>query len=298
MYTDGVMIVGFSEIEDVSGNLVNLGEISELNPGDRIIKINGEEINNIDVLKESINKSKGTTLEIEIINSNNENKIIQVNPIHTGSNEYKLGLWVKDAATGVGTLSFYIPETGKFVALGHGIVDSDTNTLIEIDYGEITTTDIVSITKGIPGSPGEVRGVISDDEVGYINENTEFGLFGNIQDISLLDLDEKNVKLALRDEIEIGSAVILSDIEGNGVKEYEVQIEKVYLNNNEDNKSFVVRVTDDNLINATGGIIRGLSGSPILQNGKLIGVVTNVLVSDPKVGFGVFADLMLENFVE
>ena len=298
MYTDGVMIVGFSEIEDIHGKFVTLNEISLLEEGDRIIKINGNEINNIEELKKHINSSDGESLFVEVINVDGEYKNVKVNPIHTSSNEYKLGLWVKDAATGVGTLSFYIPQTQKFVALGHGIIDSDTGNLIEIEYGEITTTDIVSITKGEAGNPGEVRGIINGAEtIGIVDKNTQFGLFGNIQNLELLN-QENEVEIALRSEVKSGVATILSDVSEQGVKEYKVQIEDIYLNNNEDNKSFVVRVTDENLISKTGGIIRGLSGSPILQNGKLIGVITNVLVSNPKVGFGVFADLMLENLVE
>jgi len=181
------------------------------------------------------------------------------------------------------------------VALGHGIIDSDSESLINIDYGEITTTNIVSIVKGESGSPGEVRGTVNNDVLGTIFENTNFGLFGTIENINITSDKMKTIEIGLRNEIEEGEAIILSDIDGNGVKEYSINIEKIYLNNNEDNKSFVIKVIDEDLINKTGGIIRGLSGSPIIQNGKLIGVVTNVLVSNPQLGFGVFADLILEN---
>ncbi|MCI8308822.1 MAG: hypothetical protein HFJ45_01090 [Clostridia bacterium] len=222
-------------------------------------------------------------------------KEVSLTPIHTRSNEYKLGLWVKDAATGVGTLSFYIPETGEFVALGHGIIDSDSENLLEIDYGELTTTNIISVAKGSSGNPGEVRGTVNDDTIGEIQKNSKFGIFGTMSDEENLVLDSKEeMEVALRTEIEIGEAEIITDVNGEK-KSYSIQVEKIYLNDLDDNKSFVIKVTDEELINTTGGIIRGLSGSPIVQNGKLIGIVTNVLVSNPTLGFGVFADLVLEN---
>lgn len=293
LYSDGVMIVGFSKLEDISGHIVSLEQINDLEAGDRIVKINNKDIKTIDDLKDIINQGNGSNLEITVIDSTGKKEAMSVKPIHTGSNEYKLGLWVKDASTGVGTLSFYIPETNEFVALGHGIVDSDTERLINIDYGEITTTDILSINKGDNGIPGEVRGTVTNVTLGKINQNTNFGLFGKLENQD--NLENKTLKLALRNEIKTGEAKILSNIEGGKAKEYSVNIEKIYFNNNEDNKSFVIRVTDEELIEKTGGIIRGLSGSPIIQNDKVIGVVTNVLVSDPCVGFGVFSDLIISN---
>ena len=148
LYTDGVVIVGFSDIVDIAGKKINLGDTTDLKTSDRIIEVNGKEINTISELKNEITKNQGRELKLKIEKTDGEQKEIKINPIHTGNNEYKLGLWVKDAATGVGTLSFYIPSTKEFVALGHGIVDADTNSILQIDFGEITTTDIVSITKG------------------------------------------------------------------------------------------------------------------------------------------------------
>lgn len=196
---------------------------------------------------------------------------------------------------GFGSLSFFIPETKQFVALGHGIIDSDTNSLLEIDNGNLTTTKIISINKGVSGNPGEIRGTVNDDNIGDIETNSNFGIFGNLSEEKSLEYQNSDkVQIGLRSEIELGKAVIMSNFSGE-MKEYEVMIDKIYLDDVEDNKSFVVRITDKDLINKTGGIIRGLSGSPILQNGKLIGIVTNVLVSNPRIGFGVFADLILEN---
>jgi stage IV sporulation protein B len=163
-----------------------------------------------------------------------------------------------------------LPETNEFVALGHGIVDTDSECLLEIGSGEITTTDVISIVKGSSGNPGEVRGTINDETFGEIKVNSNFGIFGTIENEEVLDLDsETPVEVALRNEIEIGEAQIITDVNGER-KSYEVYVEKIYLDDLEDNKSFVIRVVDEELINTVGGIIRGLSGSPIMQNGKLI----------------------------
>ena len=259
LYTDGVMIVGFSEIENIEGKVLNISDTNDLQEGDRIIKINDVEIKDIDSLREEINKSKGSILKITAIDINEKEKTINVNPIHTGANEYKLGLWVKDAATGVGTISFYDPTTGKFAALGHGITDNDTGNLIQIDYGEITDSQILSVTKGTPGTPGEVRGTINNEIIGKIDKNTEFGLYGTITNSELLDENSEAIEIGSRNEICEGKASILSSIYGEEVKEYEIEIKRIYLNNNEDNKSFVIKVTDKELLNETGGIIRGLS---------------------------------------
>ena len=264
LYIDGVMIVGFSQIENINGELESIENTSNLEEGDRIIKVNDRDINSIEDLREEINSSYGEDLNIVIENIDGETKNEIISPIQTGENEYKIGLWVKDGATGVGTISFYNPETNEFVALGHGITDSDTGELISIETGEITGSDMISLTKGISGSPGEVNGTINTDEIiGTIEENTQFGLYGTIENTNLLNIDEDDlVEVALRDEITEGAATVLCSIDGETTKEYEIEIEKIFYENSSDNKSFVIRVTDEELIEATGGIIRGLSRKP------------------------------------
>lgn len=295
LYIDGVMIVGFSKIENISGNLESIADTSNLYEGERIVEVNGIKIDTIQDLKQAINESYGENLNIIVEDAFGVMRTEIVTPIQTGTDEYKIGLWVKEGATGVGTISYYNPKTNEFVALGHGIVDSDTGEIISIDYGEITSTNIISITKGVTGNPGEVKGVIKDDEIiGKITKNTPFGLFGTIDNLKLLKIDKNNtVPVALRNEIKEGKASLLCSIDGKTVKEYSIEIQKIFINNNEDNKSFVIKVTDEELIEETGGIIRGLSGSPIMQDGKMIGAVTNVLVANPTVGYGIFADLLL-----
>lgn len=198
---------------------------------------------------------------------------------------------------GVGTLTYYNPSNNQFGALGHGISDSDTGKMIDIDSGELVTSKIISITKGISGTAGEIRGtILNQPTVGTVRKNTNFGIFGTLNNIENLKIDySKKMKVALRDEIKEGDASIYCNIDENEVKEYKIKIEKIYYDNNYDNKSFLIKVTDENLLNKTGGIIRGLSGAPIIQNNKFVGAVTNVLLAKPEIGYGIFADLMIKN---
>lgn len=269
IYTKGVVIVGFSKIEDVNGKMVSLENTTSLQKGEKIVKVNGIQIDDIEDLKKVIINSKAEALNMEIEDSSGVVRNEVISPIHDSSNSYKLGLWVKDAATGVGTLSFYIPETNQFACLGHGIIDNDTNTLLEIEDGNLTSTKILAINKGSSGNPGEIRGTINNDDLGNITENTNFGIFGKLSDEKRKEYEKKEkVQIALRTEIELGEAYIISDFTGEEV-EYKVMIDKVYLNDTEDNKSFVIRIIDERLIEETGGIIRGLSRKPNLTKWKI-----------------------------
>ena len=215
-------------------------------------------------------------------------------------NEYKLGLWVRDAAAGVGTLTFYEPSTGNFAALGHGINDVDTYNLIQIANGELVTTNIIDIVKGEDGLPGEIRGTIENSAtIGNIYKNTALGIYGNITDVSRLNLNKSTeIPVANRSEITTGKAEIMCELENGKIQNYEIEIQKIFINNNENNKSMLIKVTDEELIEKTGGIIQGMSGAPIIQNGKFIGAVTHVLVNDSKTGYAIFADLMIKQMRE
>ena len=297
LYTNGVLVVGMSEIEDESSRLVKPYENTNIQEGDMIIEINGEEIESIQNLKTVVNNTSGNDVEIKLLRDGTTIVVSNIKPVKVSKDEYKLGLWVKDAATGVGTMTYYEPKSNKFALLGHGITDADTNSLIYIDSGELVTSKVVSVKKGASGEPGEIRGtILKQKTIGKVNKNTNFGVFGELEDLTTLNIDtSKKYKIALRNEIKEGSAKILcSTDDSNKVQEYEIEIEKVYTDNDSNNKSMLIRITDDKLIEKTGGIIRGLSGAPIIQNGKFIGAVTNVLVSNPKIGYGIFADLMIK----
>ena len=197
----------------------------------------------------------------------------------------------------MGTLTFYEPISKKFAALGHGITDNDTESLINIESGELVTSRVINVQKGEEESPGEIRGTILNQQtIGSVKNNSSFGIYGILNNLTSLNIDtSKKYKVALRNEIELGEAYILCSIDNSNVpKEYKIDIEKIYFDNDFNNKSMLIRVTDKKLIEKTGGIIRGLSGAPIIQNNKFVGAVTNVLVSNPEIGYAIFGDLMVK----
>lgn len=294
LYTDGVLVVGMSEI-----NGKKPYENTGIQEGDRIIEINNEKVDSTDELIETVNKSNGKQIAVKY--KRNEDIITtSIEPAKTDDDQYKLGLWVRDAAAGVGTMTFYEPSSGMFAALGHGITDIDTSDLIQIANGELVTTNILSIVKGEKGAPGEIRGTIENGvSFGNIYKNTKYGVYGNVLNKSRLELNSaEEMEVALRNEIKTGKAQILCELQDGKIEHYEIEIQKLFINNNEDNKSMVIKVTDKKLIEKTGGIIQGMSGAPIIQNGKFVGAVTHVLVNDPTIGYGVFADIMIKQLKE
>lgn len=299
LYTNGVLVVGMSEIEGEDNQKYKPYENTGIEEGDTIIKINDKEIANTEQLVETVNLSKGEEIKIEYIHEE-ETKECSITPVKTSADEYKLGLWVRDSAAGVGTVTFYEPSTKTFGALGHGITDIDTNELINIASGEFVTTRILNITKGEDGNPGKLQGTIENQKnIGTISKNTRFGIYGKVDNLSSLNIDtSKEMEVALREEIQTGKATILCSLDNEKPQEYEIEIEKIYLENNYDNKSMKIKVTDEKLLQKTGGIIQGMSGSPVIQNGKFIGAVTHVLVNNSQEGYAVFGDIMLKQSKE
>ena len=299
LYTSGVLVVGMSEIEGEDSRTYKPYENTGIEEGDTITKINDKEVNTTDELIEKINMSKGENVEIQYIHDE-QTKECSIKPVKTSEEEYKLGLWVRDSAAGVGTVSYYEPSTHTFGALGHGITDIDTGDLLNIAKGEFVTAKILDIKKGEDGSPGKIQGTVENQEtIGEISKNTEFGIFGKIKDISSLNIDtSKEMEVALRDEIQLGKATILCSLDNQTVGEYEIEITKINKENNYNNKSMEIKVTDERLIEKTGGIIQGMSGSPIIQNGKFVGAITHVLVNSSTEGYAIFGDLMLKQSKE
>ncbi len=251
LYTEGVLVVGMTEVEGKKPY-----ENTGIKEGDRIISIDNIQISSTDDLIETVNQSKGKEVSIKYIR-NEEEETTNIVPVQTKENDYKLGLWVRDAAAGVGTATFYVPATGMFASLGHGITDIDTEELITISNGELVTTDIVSVQKGEKGKPGEIRGSIeSSIKIGEISKNTSFGIFGKLTNKSRLQLSNQEIEVANRNEIKTGKAQIICELEQGNKKEYEIEIEKIYTNNQKDNKSMLIKVTDSELLEKTGGIIQ------------------------------------------
>lgn len=295
LYTKGVMVVGMSEVQGEDQNNYKPYENTGLKEGDMIVEIDDVTVTCISELIDTVNKSKGDKIEVKYVRDS-DTKITNITPVKTSSSEYKLGLWVRDAQGGVGTASFFEPETGMFCALGHGITDVDTGEVVNIANGELVTTNIVSITKGEKGKPGEIKGSIETGEkIGDVSKNTSFGIYGTVSQKGKLGISSNDeVEVALRDEIKQGDAEIICELEDGKKENYKIQIQKVYISNNYDNKSMLIKITDERLLEKTGGIVQGMSGSPIMQNGKFVGSVTHVLVNDPTVGYGVFADMMIK----
>ena len=295
LYTNGVLVVGMSEIEGKDNKKYKPYENTQIQEGDTIIQINENIINSTQDLIDEVNKSEGKNVNIKYIHEE-ETKECSIEPVKSYDNQYKLGLWVRDSAAGVGTVTFYEPKTKSFGALGHGITDIDTQQLINIASGEFVTTRILDIEKGEAGIPGRIQGTVENQEnIGKIYKNTKFGIYGIVDNLSSLNIDSsKEMELALRDEIKTGKATILCSLDNRNVQEYEIEIEKIFKENNYDNKSMKIKITDPRLIEKTGGIIQGMSGSPIIQNGKFVGAVTHVLVNDPTQGYGIFGDIMLK----
>ena len=290
LYTSGVLVIGMTEIEGKKPY-----ENSGIEEGDMIVEVNNKEVTCTAELISSVNEAKGEDLNIKYIRDGVE-YVANIEPIRTEKNEYKLGLWVRDGAAGIGTMTYYEPQTGKFAALGHGIIDIDTEDLINISSGELVTSRIASIVKGEEGNPGEIKGSITNGyTIGEINSNTGFGIYGNVTDTSRLNINNNNeYEVANRDEIKTGKASILLNLENEVRKEYEIEITKIFRNNNTNNKSMLIKVTDEKLLELTGGIIQGMSGAPIIQNGKFVGAVTHLLLKDQTSFYALFGDLMIK----
>lgn len=294
LYTKGVLVVGMSQIETDKNEKKKPYENSGIEQGDTILEINNNIVGNTEELIKEVENSKGNTINIKYLR---DDKTMQtdITPVKS-KNTYKIGLWVRDAAAGVGTLTFYEPSTNLFMALGHGISDIDTEEIVNIANGELVTANIVSITKGRKGYPGEIRGTIDEGKtIGTIYKNTNFGVYGMVKNKNYLEADLKQeMEVAPRNEIKEGKAQIICQLENSTKKKYDIEIEKVYINNNQNNKSMLIKITDKELLEKTGGIIQGMSGAPIIQEEKFVGAVTNVLVNDPTQGYGVFADIMIK----
>lgn len=294
LYTNGVLVVGTASIEGCDGKIYKPYQECGIQEGDSITHINGKEITSAEDMMEEINVLADNSVELTFIHDN-EIKTGKIVPVKNKENLYKIGLWVRDSAAGVGTVTFYNEETKCFAALGHGITDVDTGEILSTSSGEIDGAQILSIIKGEKNEPGKIEGTIrSNIMIGNIYNNTQFGIFGVIKNTENLNLNfNRKMKIASRNEIKTGEAICLSNIDGE-VKEYKLNITKIYQNNNYDNKSMLITITDENLINKSGGIVQGMSGSPIIQNGKFVGAITHVLVNNPTVGYAVFGDLMLK----
>ena len=292
--TKGILIIGTGTVTGTDG-LNYEPALRIVQGGDYIMAVNGQEISEKEELIELVNGCKGEEVVLDL-ERNGESIQVEVDPVQTKEGDYKLGIWVRDNTQGIGTLTF-LTEDGTFGALGHGIADVDTGILLEPSGGRLYDTTIVNIHKGETGNPGELSGLIRyrDSYIcGTIAENTEAGIFGQVNTHLLEKLGTQTLQAGYKQEIEPGEAFIRSSVSGE-VKDYRVEIVEVRQNEEDVNKGIILEVTDPELLSLTGGIVQGMSGSPIIQNGKIVGAVTHVFVQDSAKGFGIFLENMLEH---
>lgn len=293
METDGVMVLSTEKIKGTDG-MEYEPAVHAVETGDYITAVNHHTVEGKADLLEEVGHIDG---EDVILTLRRGDEIIdtKVSPVEYEAGQYRLGIWVRDNVQGLGTITF-LTEQSRFGALGHGISDADTNMLMSIGGGRIYRTSIQDITKGYSGSPGTMEGIIVYNKyniLGSIDKNTEAGIYGSVDKIDELFEEQIPIETATRDEIKTGDATIRCFID-NEVKEYDIQVTEIDKNSAEINKGLVIQVTDPELLDKTGGIIQGMSGSPIIQNGKLIGAVTHVFVQDSTKGYGIFIDNMLK----
>lgn len=270
----------------------------ELVEGDIIVKIENEPVNGAEKILSIINLPEyaGKMLKVTFMR-NGEQKETTLTPIFDEArNSYKLGIWVRDNAAGVGTLTYIRKDNLRFGALGHPVCDIDTGSLLPVDDGNIYRCNIVGYKQGVKGNPGELKGLFlrNGRVLGSLDKNNKFGVYGTVEKSTLETYGAELVEVAKSNEVKSGKAVIRCTIDGTIPKDYEIEIVKTYFQTEKDNKSMFIRVIDKELIAKTGGIVQGMSGSPIIQNGKLVGAVTHVFVSDPTKGYGVYADYMVD----
>lgn len=292
--TNGVLVLDTGEFTGTSGQ-IEKPSVGILRSGDYILETDGRWIEGKEEFMETVESSNGEEMTLTI-QRGEDIFDVRVEPKQTQSGEYKIGVWIRENAQGVGTLT-YVKGDGSFGALGHGINDIDTSTLMNVESGSLYETEIIGIRKGENGVPGEVTGIIDyspERKIGSIAENTVKGVFGSVDERFLQQAKEAPVRIGLKQEIHTGEAEIICSVTGRP-EHYTVQIEEVHLEKEDVNRGIVLQVTDPKLLRLTGGIVQGMSGSPILQNGRIVGAVTHVFVNDPAKGYGIFIENMLEH---
>ncbi len=293
---DGLMVVGLSEFPSEDGIMVSPGKTAGVKTGDIIKSVDNTPVSGAEEFTHNIEKAGGGAVTISV-ERNGAVHEYRLSPEKDGNGDLKLGIWVRNSVAGIGTMTFYNPASNTYGALGHGIADSDTGRIVPLGKGEIVEAEIVSVIKGEKGAPGELRGSFaSSDIIGTVTENSKCGIYGEVESANIFTGNP--VEFLPRSQITEGPAQILSCIEGADVQSYEIEIQKVSQRKNADTKCMVIKVTDADLLSKTGGILQGMSGSPILRDGKLLGAVTHVFVNDPTRGYAIFAENMLEEAIK
>ncbi len=294
LYTKGVVVVKTDEVTTREGSINPAGSAG-IKVGDVITSVGGAQVERNEDVSKAFSESGGDELALNIMR-NGQNLTIRVKPVQSAvDGKYKVGIWVRDSSAGIGTLTFFDKKTGIFAGLGHAVCDVDTGEIMPLSGGEAVEAEIKGSYRGESGAPGELCGVFKNAVIGELILNSDTGVYGAV---SALRYDNKSLPAAMSYEVDTGSAQIIAEVNGDGEKYYDVEITKIYPNSDSHQKNMVVKVTDAELIEETGGIVQGMSGSPIIQNGMLVGAVTHVFVNDPQQGYAVFAQSMIETVHE
>jgi len=288
---DGVMVVGIGEVNS-DGKISSPAKDAGIEAGDIIVSIAGQEISSNEDIQEVISESDGNAVEV-VINRDEIPLTVELQPAYSKSdNCWQAGIWVRDSSAGIGTVTFYEPSTSRFGGLGHPVCDVDTSEILPLSSGEVVGVDITGVKKSSQGNAGELQGMFSSDNaIGSLYANNEYGVFGTLDNCpSCSDA----IPMGLKQEIQLGEASVITTIDDGPPQEYSISIEKIDYRSDNANKNMIIKVTDEKLLSLTGGIVQGMSGSPIIQNGKLIGAVTHVFINEPSKGYAVFCENMYE----
>ncbi|MBR7150276.1 MAG: SpoIVB peptidase [Oscillospiraceae bacterium] len=286
LFSEGVMVVALSEEESAAKK-------SGVKVGDILLAMNGQEIESIEQLTELVQEN-GDSAACLTLQRSGRTKELELIPRQDAEGVYRLGAWIRDSMAGIGTVTYVDPKNGAFAALGHAVTDVDTGKVMPLAHGAIMPAAVKAVKRGASSAPGELRGDFDlTKDLGSLYKNTPSGIFGTMDHAAATESFGEALPIAEKDEIATGAATILANCDGNEVQEYHVEIEKIYAGN-QPTRNLLLRVTDERLLALTGGIVQGMSGSPILQNGRIVGAVTHVLVNDPTRGYGIFIENMLE----
>ena len=293
--TEGILVVGLADIINADNMSVSPAKIAGIQIGDKILEIDSLTMENSDdILKYT--KEMGVKIYRFKVERAGKIYYFTITPVQRyDSDEIKFGFWAREDIAGIGTVTFIDPHTGTYSAIGHGISDSETGSLIDIESGTISRANITSIKLGKKGEPGEIIGYILKDEdsLGTVANNTDFGIYGSINKKSMGYFSNDLIEVGKKEEIKIGPAYIISCV-NNEIKKYDIEITKIFYQNKPDEKSFVIKITDDALLELTNGIIQGMSGSPVIQNNKIVGAVTHVFMNDPSKGYGIYIEWIFD----
>lgn len=292
LYTKGVIVIGIDSVTTESGS-ADPADKAGLKSGDIITHINGEKALSSQQLTDAVENSNGNSVKIKV-DRNGEIFDLALKPAMSVNGKYKAGIWVRDSSAGIGTVTFYDNDSMIFAGLGHGVCDIDTGKIMPLENGEAVRAKVNGFYKSSPGNPGELCGVFTDLVLGSLRVNGETGVYGKL----LQPSDAKAVPVALENEVKLGKAQMITTIDDTGAHYYDIEIVKIYPSSDLSTRNMIIKITDAELLEKTGGILQGMSGSPIIQNSMLVGAITHVFVNEPERGYAIFAERMLNTVFE